>query len=88
MKQRSIGVLVAFALEYLMVGFATALFGLLAGAAAAFVVVTLVMEVDFHPDWASAGLSAVLALVLTVLLGLAGTWRLTGLKPARVLRDL
>lgn len=84
-RRRVIG---AFAVEYLMIGFAAALFGLIAGALAAFVVVTQVMDMEFYLDWAGALLAAVLALLLTVILGLIGTYRLTGLKPAPVLRDL
>ena len=71
-----------------MIGFGTALFGLIAGTAAAFVVVTQVMDMGFYLDWAAALLAALFALALTILLGLAGTWRLTGLKPAPVLRAL
>jgi putative ABC transport system permease protein len=78
----------AFALEYLMIGFAAALFGLIAGTAAGWVVVTQVMDMDFYLDWAGALLAAVLALMITVTLGLAGTYRLSGQKPAPVLRDL
>jgi putative ABC transport system permease protein len=81
-------IVAAFALEYLMIGFGTALFGLIAGTAAAFVVVTQVMDMGFYLDWAAALLAALFALALTILLGLAGTWRLTGLKPAPVLRAL
>jgi putative ABC transport system permease protein len=84
-RRRIVG---AFALEYLMIGFGTALFGLLAGGIAAYVIVTQVMEMDFFLDWAGALGAALFALVLTVILGLLGTWRLAGLKPAPVLRDL
>ena len=78
----------AFALEYLMIGFATALFGLIAGALAAYVVVTRVMTMDFFLDVPGALAAAGFALVLTVVLGLIGTWRLVDRKPAAVLREL
>jgi putative ABC transport system permease protein len=71
-RRRIVG---AFAVEYLMIGFATALFGLIAGALAAYVVVTQVMDMDFFLDWAGALGAALFALLLTV-------------KPAPVLRDL
>lgn len=81
-------VMAAFAFEYILIGFATAVFGLAAGAAAAYVVVTEVMEMDFFADLPSALAAALFALVLTVVLGLSGTWRLVNLKPAPVLRNL
>lgn len=78
----------AFALEYLLIGAATAVFGLIAGGAAAYAVVTWVMKLAFYPDVLGTVIVAVGALGLTVLLGLAGTWRLVRGKPARVLREL
>ncbi|BCJ89487.1 ABC transporter permease [Terrihabitans soli] len=81
-------ILAAFALEYALIGFATALFGLAAGAAAAWVVVAQVMDMAFFADVPGAVTAALLALGTTVVLGLAGTWRLVNLKPAPVLRDL
>ena len=80
--------LAAFAIEYLLLGFATALFGLVAGGLAAWVIVTEVMDLDFHFDAAGAALAAGSALVITVALGLAGTWRILGEAPARHLRNL
>jgi putative ABC transport system permease protein len=81
-------IMAAFALEYALIGFATALFGLAAGAIAAYVVVAQVMDMDFFADVPAAVAAALLALGTTVVLGLAGTWRLVNLKPAPVLRDL
>jgi putative ABC transport system permease protein len=81
-------IMAAFALEYLLIGAATAVFGLAAGAAAAYAIVTWVMKLAFYPDVAGAVIVAVAALALTVGLGLAGTWRLVRGKPARVLREL
>jgi putative ABC transport system permease protein len=81
-------VMAAFALEYILIGFATAVFGLAAGAAAAYVVVAEVMDMEFFADVPGALAAALFALVLTVVLGLSGTWRLVNLKPAPVLRNL
>jgi putative ABC transport system permease protein len=81
-------ILAAFALEYAMIGVATALFGLAAGAIAAWVVVSQVMDMAFFADVPAAVVAALLALGTTVVLGLAGTFRLVNLKPAPVLRDL
>ena len=78
----------AFALEYLMLGLATALFALLAGAAAAWGVLAGVMDVPFTPDPGAAAGAVAAALVVTVGLGLVGTWRMLGAPVAPVLRDL
>jgi len=80
--------LAAFILEYGMLGLGTALFGVLAGTAAAYGVVTAVMGLEFHFDWQPALEAVVAALVVTVGLGLAGTWRILGQKPAGYLRSL
>lgn len=78
----------AFALEYLLLGLATALFALLAGGAAAWGVLAGVMDVPFTPDAAAAVGAVAAALVVTVGLGLLGTWRMLGTPAAPVLRDL
>ena len=79
----------AYLIEYGLLGLATAIFGVLAGAIAASVIVTRVMRLDhFVWDWASAGQAAAIALGVTLTLGLLGTWRVLGQKPARRLRDL
>ncbi|MDR3463107.1 MAG: FtsX-like permease family protein, partial [Beijerinckiaceae bacterium] len=80
--------LAAFLLEYGIIGSVTAVFGVLAGTAAAYGVITKVMQLDFVFFWTQAILAAGAALVLTVGLGLAGTWRILGRKPAPYLRNL
>jgi putative ABC transport system permease protein len=78
----------AYALEYLLLGSATALFGVAAGSIAAWYVVTRVMNLTFAwlPEPAAA--AAFGALMITVLLGLIGTFTALGHKPATVLRNL
>ncbi|MBP2550358.1 putative ABC transport system permease protein [Neorhizobium galegae] len=78
----------AFAYEYMILGFATAVFALSAGSGAAWFVVSRIMKLPatFLPDVAVITLIA--ALVLTVGIGLAGTWRILGQKAAPVLREL
>ena len=78
----------AFLLEYGLLGAVTALFGTLAGSLAAWWVVTSVMKLEFEWPFASATAVAVGAIILTVCLGLAGTWRILGQKPAPYLRNL
>ncbi|MBY5866681.1 ABC transporter permease [Rhizobium leguminosarum] len=78
----------AFSYEYLILGLATAIFALIAGSAAAWFIVARIMRLPsaFLPD--VAGLTLVTALVLTVGIGLIGTWRILGQKAAPVLREL
>ena len=80
--------LAAFLLEYGILGVATAVFGALAGAGAAWWIVTRLMKLPF--EWPMTGAVAIAfgAVALTILLGLAGTWRILGQKPAAYLRDL
>ena len=80
--------LLAYALEYLMLGAATAAFGVATGTAAAALVITQVMNLPFTwlpgPDIVAAAC----AVVATVMLGLLGTFHALGQKPAPVLRSL
>ena len=78
----------AYALEYALLGLATAVFGILAGSAAAAVIVTQIMNLEFAWLPGSAALVALGAIVVTVVLGLLGTWSALGHKPASVLRNL
>ncbi|MGU3538248.1 ABC transporter permease [Methylobacterium sp. A54F] len=80
--------LLAYSLEYGLLGAATALFGLGAGTLAAWTIVTRVMRLDFAPEMSGALTAAGLAVVLAVVLGLAGTWRILGQKPAPYLRQI
>ena len=68
----------AYALEYGILGVASAVFGLLAGTLAAFFIITRVMNLSFVLDLSGALLAAALAVMVTVGLGLAGTWRILG----------
>jgi putative ABC transport system permease protein len=80
--------LFAYGAEYAILGLATAIFATAAGAVAAWFVVENVMNFRFQFEPAAAGLAALTAVVLTVALGLIGTWRALGQKPAPVLRNL
>jgi putative ABC transport system permease protein len=80
--------LAAMLVEYALLGAVAALFGLIAGAAAAYVIVTGIMGFDFAWIWGQSLAAAALALVFAVLLGLIGTWRVLGVKPAAMLRSL
>ncbi|MEM6460843.1 MAG: ABC transporter permease [Pseudomonadota bacterium] len=78
----------AFSYEYLILGLATAIFALFAGGVAAWFVVSRIMTLpsQFLPD--VAVLTVVAALVVTVGIGMVGTWRVLGQKAAPILRNL
>ncbi|MCJ8520167.1 putative ABC transport system permease protein [Pseudorhizobium tarimense] len=78
----------AFSYEYVILGAATAVFALAAGGISAWYIVSRIMNLQsvFLPD--VAAMTIVAALVLTVGIGLIGTWRILGQKAAPVLREL
>ncbi|MGB7036413.1 MAG: FtsX-like permease family protein, partial [Xanthobacteraceae bacterium] len=78
----------AYALEYLLIGLVTVVFAVGAGALAADLVVTRLMEFHFVFIPGEAAATAILALFVTVGIGLAGTVAALGRKPADVLRNL
>jgi putative ABC transport system permease protein len=78
----------AYALEYLMIGFATAIFGVIAGSVAAWLIVTRLMTLSFIWQAGSAAGVVAAALIVTVGLGLAGTLLALNQKPAQILRNL
>lgn len=78
----------AFAAEYAILGLVTAVFGLAVGSLAAWGVTTQIMKVGFTFDAVGAALIALGALAATIAIGLIGTWRVLGEKPARHLRSL
>jgi len=78
----------AYALEYLLIGAATAIFSVSAGTLAAYFVVTKLMEFPFVWVATTAFEAAAAALLVTVAIGLAGTFNALGRKPAAVLRNL
>ena len=80
--------LVAYAIEYLLIGLAAVVFGVVAGSITAELVITRVMEFSFVWVALPAAGTALLALLVTVALGLAGTFTALGHKPAEVLRNL
>ncbi len=78
----------AFVYEYAILGLVTAVFALAAGSAAAWFVVSRIMEFSYTFDPAVAGFTVLAALMMTVGFGLIGTWRILGRKAAPVLREL
>ena len=78
----------AYALEYFLLGLVTAIFGVAVGSLAAWRVVTDVMHFTYTWQVGPAAAAAFGALVVTVGLGLIGTFSALGRKPAQVLRNL
>ncbi len=80
--------LFTYVLEYGIIGLATAVFGAVAGGLAAWWVLTTVMRLGFGWELGGALMVSGGAIAITVLLGLIGTWRILGQKPAPYLRNL
>jgi putative ABC transport system permease protein len=80
--------LAAYIYEFGLIGLCTALFGVAAGSAAAMAIVAHVMDLEFVWLWPPAVAAAAGAVVVTICLGLLGTWRVLGRKPGPYLRDL
>jgi len=80
-------VLRAFLVEYGLLGIATAVIGAVLGSAAAYVVVTQVMHAPWALIPAPVAVTAVGAVLVTLLVALMGTWRALGQKPAGHLRN-
>ncbi len=74
--------LLAFVLEYGIIGLATAAFGFAAGALSAYVIVTTIMQLEFTMLWTSALLAVVVGSRSLYSLG----WRRHGVFLARSLR--
>ena len=76
-------------LEYGILGLSTAAFGILAGSVSAWLITTRIMKLDeFAWLWSSAAAATAIAVLITVGIGLLGTWRALGQKPAPYLRNL
>ena len=74
--------------NYMTIGLATAVFGVIAGSIAAWLIVTRLMTLSFIWQAGSAAGVVAAALIVTVGLGLAGTLLALNQKPATVLRNL
>jgi putative ABC transport system permease protein len=80
--------LAAYIIEYALLGTATAVFGVLSGSLAGWLIVTELMHLPFAWLPLPALIAAFGAVAVTVALGLLGTLRALGQKPASVLRNL
>jgi len=80
--------MLAYGLEYLLLGVATAVFGVAAGSLAGAMVTSQLMNLPFAWLPGPAAIAALAAVAATVVLGLVGTFTVLGQKPAPVLRAL
>ncbi|WP_342353608.1 ABC transporter permease [Acuticoccus sediminis] len=80
--------LLAYGLEYALLGMAAAVFSMAAGSLAGWFIVSDLMELDFTFMPGAAFVAVAVAVIVTVGLGLSGTWRALGERPALVLRSL
>jgi putative ABC transport system permease protein len=77
-----------YAMEYGAIGLASAMVGLICGLGASYVVVTRLMRLAFSPDISGMILVAIAAVLVAIIFGLSGTWRILSQKPASHLRNL
>jgi putative ABC transport system permease protein len=80
--------LTAYALEYALLGAITALFGVAAGSAAGWLVVSQVMNLPYVWLAWPAIVTTLIAVMVTIAFGLVGTFGALNQKPAPVLRNL
>jgi putative ABC transport system permease protein len=77
----------AFIIEYAILGLASAVFGITVGAAGSWFLSFWILEMPWAFSWATAIVTALLAMVLAIGAGLTVTWRALTAKPAPILRD-
>jgi putative ABC transport system permease protein len=77
----------AYLIEYGLLGLATAVLAAVLGSVIAWLFVTQVMEENWRFVPATIAGTALIGMVLTLLIGLAGTWRALGQRPAQHLRN-
>jgi putative ABC transport system permease protein len=80
-------VLKAYMIEYFALGIIVGLVALGLGSLAGYVVVTMVMDMAYSPQWPAMISTIVASIVITVGFGLMGTWKTLGAKPMAVLRN-
>ncbi len=77
----------AFAIEYGLLGFVAAVFGVVVGSIAAWFLARFILEMPFAFDWQTAVTTAVISMILTVAAGMTVTWRALSSKPSQYLRN-
>ncbi|MBL8906139.1 MAG: FtsX-like permease family protein [Rhizobiales bacterium] len=77
----------AFIAEYAVLGIAAAIFGIAVGSLAAWFLAYWILEMPWQFSPATAILTALVAMAITIAAGLAATWRALTAKPAPMLRN-
>ena len=80
-------VVLAFAAEFSILGFCAGLVSLIAGSLAAMAVIKGPLEATYRLAPGVIMTTLIVAVLITLLLGLAGTWKALGQKPSRFLRE-
>ncbi len=80
-------VVLAFAAEFTILGFWAGIVSLIAGSVAALAILKGPLEASYRVAPTVIGVTLAIAVITTLLLGLAGTWKALGQKPARFLRE-
>lgn len=77
----------AFAIEYAILGLASALFGVGVGSLASWFLARFILEMPWSFSAVTAVLTAALAMAVTVAAGLSVTWSALSARPSVILRD-
>jgi putative ABC transport system permease protein len=79
--------LLAFMVEYGLLGLVSALFGILSGTLGAWYLARFILDMPWHFSWSTAVVTAVAAMVLSIAAGLLVTARALSAKPSTYLRN-
>ncbi len=79
--------LFSYSLEYGILGLVSAVFALIVGSLGAYLVVEYVLDARFVFYPGMAFVAALLACLITIIVGLISSWRILGEKPAAILRS-
>jgi putative ABC transport system permease protein len=77
----------AFVIEYAILGFAAAVFGVVVGSLGSWFLAVWILEMQWSFSIVVAATTALLAMVMTIAAGLLVTWRALAAKPAPILRN-
>jgi putative ABC transport system permease protein len=80
-------ILAEHATEYLLLAAVTAAAAIMVGSAAAYLAVTLLMDLDFTFSWSAVAAALLVATGLVLTFGAVGTWRVLSARPVPHLRS-